>query len=108
MSKIKIRRVHALSSEHARAAAEQLAARLNEAFEMEFTWEEDVLRFQRFDVEGHLALRHREVIIHAELGFALALMQPSIERAIHEQLDKIFGAANRAHRTMPKKTAKKH
>ena len=108
MSKIKIRRAHALSSEQARAAAEKMAARLNEVFDMEFAWEEDVLRFQRSGVEGHLALRHREVIIHAELDFVLALMQPSIEQAIHDHLDKIFGVVKKALKTMAKKTAKKH
>jgi putative polyhydroxyalkanoate system protein len=108
VSKIKIRRAHALSSEQARAAAEKIAARLNEAFEMKFAWEEDVLRFQRSGVEGHLALRRREVIIHAELDFVLALMQPSIEQAIQEYLDKVFGARKKARKTMRKKTAKKH
>jgi putative polyhydroxyalkanoate system protein len=107
MSRIKIRRAHALSSERARAAAEKVAARLNEAFEMEFAWEEDILRFQSSGVEGHLALRHREVVIHAELDFVLALMQPSIEQAIHEHLDKIFGTVKKARKAAPKKKARK-
>ena len=99
MSKLKIRRAHALSPEHAREAAEEMAAKLSEAFDMEFMWEDEMLRFQRSDLDGHLILGQKEVVIDARLGFLLALMQPSIERSIHEHLDQIFGAAKKKTKT---------
>lgn len=96
MTKITIRRAHALSPERAREAAEKMAARLSEAFDMEFAWEDEMLYFQRSDIDGHLILGHQEVVIDARLGFLLGTMQPSIEQSIHENLDKIFGAAKKA------------
>jgi putative polyhydroxyalkanoate system protein len=83
VSNIKIRRAHALSPKQARDAAEKIAAKLSEAFDMEFDWDDEVLRFQRSGVEGHMLLGHKEVVINAQLGFLLSLMQPKIEQAIH-------------------------
>ena len=61
-----------------RAAAQgrgQDGGQLNEAFDIEFAWEEDVLRFRHSSVEGQLAVRRREVVIEAQLSLVLALMQ---------------------------------
>ena len=104
MSDIKIRRAHALTPKHARAAAERMSARLSEAFDLQFMWEGDVLRFQRSGVDGQLTLGHKEVTIDADLGFLLAMMKPKIERSIHENLDKIFGEEKKA---KPRKVAAK-
>jgi len=104
MTRIKIRRAHALSPAHLRKAADNMAAKLNEVFDIEFAWEEDVLRFRHSDVQGQLALRRKEVVIDAQLSLVLALMQSSIENSIHEYLDRIFDAARKA---QPKKTAPK-
>jgi putative polyhydroxyalkanoate system protein len=104
MSDIRIRRAHALTPRHARAAAEKMSVRLGEAFDMQFVWEGEVLRFQRPGVEGKLTLGHKEVTINAKLGFLLAMMKPKIERSIHENLDKIFGQEKKAR---PRKAAPK-
>jgi putative polyhydroxyalkanoate system protein len=105
MSDIRIRRAHALTPKHARAAAEKMSARLGEAFDMQFVWEGEVLCFQRAGVDGRLTLGHKEVIIDAQLGFLLAMMKPKIERSIHENLDEIFGEAKKAksRKAAPKK-----
>ena len=104
MSDIKIRRAHALTPKHARAAAERMSARLSEAFDMQFVWEGEVLRFQRSGVDGQLTLGHKEVMIDAQLGFLLAIMKPKIEQSILENLDKIFGADAKS---KPRKAAPK-
>ena len=104
MSDIKIRRGHALAPKHARKAAEKMSERLSEAFDMEFVWEGEVLRFRRSGVDGQLILGDQEVIIEAQLGFLLVMMKPAIERSIHENLDKIFGQPKKA---KPRKTAPK-
>ena len=104
MATIRIRRAHALSPARLREAADKIAAKLIEAFDMEFEWEENVLRFQRPGVHGRLTMRPKEVLIDAQLGLVLALMQSRIEEAIHENLDRIFEAARKA---QPKKPAAK-
>ena len=104
MSGIRIRRAHALAPKHARKAAEKMSAKLSEAFDMQFAWEGDVLRFQRSGVDGQLTLGHKEVLIDAELGFLLAMMKPKIEQSIHENLDRIFGEEKKS---KPRKHAPK-
>lgn len=104
MSDIKIRRAHALTPKHARAAAEKMSARLGEAFDMQFEWEGEVLHFQRSGLNGQLTFGQKEVMIDAQLGFLLALMKPKIEASIHENLDKIFGEQKK---TKPRKAAPK-
>ena len=104
MSDIKIRRAHALTPKHARKAAEKMSERLSEAFDMEFVWEGEVLRFQRSGVDGQLTLGDQEVMIDAQLGFLLAMMKPTIEQSIHENLDKIFSETKKA---KPRKAAPK-
>jgi len=104
MSDIRIRRAHTLTPKHARAAAERMSARLGEAFDLQFVWEGEVLRFQRSGVDGQLTLGHKEVTIDAQLGFLLVMMKPKIEQSIHENLDEIFGESKKA---KPKKAAPK-
>jgi putative polyhydroxyalkanoate system protein len=104
MTNIRIRRGHALTTKHARAAAEKMSVKLGEAFDMQFVWDGEVLRFQRAGVDGQLILGHKEVMIDAQLGFLLALMKPKIEQSIHENLDKIFGEETKA---KPRKVAPK-
>jgi putative polyhydroxyalkanoate system protein len=104
MRDIRIRRAHALTPKHARAAAEKMSARLGEVFDMQFVWEGEVLRFQRSGVDGQLTLGHKEVTIDAQLSFLLAMMKPKIEHSIHENLDKIFGEEKKA---KPRKAAPK-
>ncbi len=104
MSDIRIRRSHALAPKHARKAAEKMSARLSETFDIQFVWEGEVLRFQRSGVDGQMILGHKEVVIDAQLGFLLAMMQPEIEQSIHEHLDRIFGEGKKA---KPRKAAAK-
>ena len=104
MSAIKIRRAHTLTPKRARAAAEEISARLGEAFDLQFEWEGEVLRFQRSGVDGQLILGHREVTIDAQLGFLLVMLKPKIEQSIHDNLDRIFGEEKKA---KPKKAAPK-
>ena len=104
MSDIRIRRSHALTPKNARKAAEKMSARLSEAFDMQFAWEGEMLRFQRSGVDGQLTLAHKEVVIEVQLGFLLAMMKPRIEQSIHENLDTIFGEEKKP---KPRKTAPK-
>lgn len=104
MSDIRIRRAHALTPRHARAAAEKMSVKLGEAFDMQFAWEGEVLRFQRSGLDGQLTLGHKEVMIDVQLGFLLAMMKPKIEQSIHENLDRIFGEEKK---DKPRKTAPK-
>ena len=90
MSDIKIRRPHAMPHDKARVAAEKMAKRLQQEFELEYEWDGDVLVFERSGVNGELTVATKFVEMEVKLGFLLKMMKPTIERHINENLDQIF------------------
>jgi putative polyhydroxyalkanoate system protein len=90
MSDILIKRAHDLAPAQAKKAANEMAARLREQFELESEWKGSVLHFRRSGVDGMLRLQGKAVEIEARLGFMLSMMKPAIEKAINDNLDQIF------------------
>jgi putative polyhydroxyalkanoate system protein len=106
MSDIKIRRAHSLSPKQARAAAEEMAGKLRAAFDLRIEWNGDVASFTRSGVAGTVTLEPKAVAVEARLGLMLRMLKPSIEKAVNENLDKIFagdGAAAKKPAAKPKK-----
>ena len=95
MNEISIRRTHHLPLEEARKAAEKIAARLKNDFDLDYAWKRHVLHFERSGVHGELHVGKDEVRLDARLGFLLAFLKPRIEREIDEQFEKYFGAAEK-------------
>jgi putative polyhydroxyalkanoate system protein len=104
MSDILIKRSHDLAPAQAKKAADEMAAKLREQFELESEWKGSVLHFHRSGVDGMLRLEAKAVEIEARLGFMLSMMKPAIENAINQNLDRIFGGPPKA---APKKPAAK-
>ncbi|GAB4169674.1 MAG: hypothetical protein Fur0039_08670 [Rhodocyclaceae bacterium] len=92
MSDIVIRRRHGLTPGKARAAAEAIAARLEQDFDLDWGWEGDRLVFRRAGVSGHLEVGRHHVEIVARLGFLLKMLKPRIEAEVHRHCDEQFGA----------------
>ena len=92
MSDIKIRRSHSLPLEQARTAAEKIAARLKQDFDLDYAWERHALHFERAGVHGALHVTKSEVRLEARLGLLLAFLKPRIEQEIDAQFDKYFAA----------------
>lgn len=91
MSDILVRRGHGLSLKRAKEAAEIIATRLQEQFDLAYEWDGDILRFKRSGVSGHLAVSKRDVEINVRLGFLLLPLRAHIEREIHAYCDEQFG-----------------
>lgn len=91
MSDILIRRRHALSAKAARKAADQIAGRLNEEFDLAYEWSDNVLNFKRPGVSGELVVEKQEVHIRVRLGFLLLAIRPRVEQEIHRYFDENFG-----------------
>ncbi|MFZ5512168.1 MAG: polyhydroxyalkanoic acid system family protein [Pseudomonadota bacterium] len=96
MSDIVIRRTHGLSAQQARDAAESIAAKLQQEFDLRYQWDGDVLRFKRSGVSGELQVEPREVEIRVRLGFLLAALRPRVEQEIHKFFDDSFGKSGKA------------
>lgn len=91
MSDILVRRSHALTPKGARQAAERIAAQLDEEFDLDYEWMDNVLNFKRTGVSGELVVAKKEVHIRVRLGFLLFALKPRIEAEIHRYFDENFG-----------------
>ena len=90
MADIDIRKTHNLGLKAARAAADKMAEHLGTKFGLQGEWQGNTLAFQRPGVTGSLAIDERDLRLIVNLGLLLKMMKPSIEAAVHEQLDKLF------------------
>jgi putative polyhydroxyalkanoate system protein len=90
MADINIVQAHSLAPEQARAAAQQVADKLAEQFELDCRWDGDVLRFGRSGVNGSLALRPSEAQLQIALGFLYGAFSSQIEARVAEKMRKVF------------------
>ena len=90
MSHIDIHRLHELTPEQAREAAETLIVQLAERYEIGYHWQAACLHFERAGIGGQIDLEPGSVRINARLGFLLAPMKSLLEQEIHRQLEHAF------------------
>lgn len=87
MSRIYIRRSHALTHAEARERVERLAAKLGERYGADCRWEGDDLQVEHSNLTGCVQVRRAEVVIDGKLGFALSLFHSRAEQEISRLLD---------------------
>lgn len=91
MTDIIIRRSHSMALRKAREAAEKIAVKLDEEFDLAYEWSGNELHFKRTGVSGQLIVEKKEVHIRVRLGFLLLALKPRIEAEIHRFFDENFG-----------------
>jgi putative polyhydroxyalkanoate system protein len=104
MADIQLKRTHGLGVEAARAAAEKMSDHLSKKFGLQGRWAGNTLHFERPGVTGSLAITERDLDLAITLvGFLMKAMKGSIERAVNEELDKLFAPpASKDKETAPK------
>ena len=91
MADIELTRTHGLGIKAARAAAETMSDHLSKKFGLQGRWTGDTLHFERPGVSGMLAITDKDLDLSVTLvGFMMKAMRGSIERAVNEELDKLF------------------
>ena len=105
MADIHIVRAHSMPLKKARDAANDLAAKLQDKFDLQSEWDGDTLNFQRPGVTGSLALGKSEVTIDVRLGLLLSAFKGAMEEQIGEQLDTLFAAGAAPAKKAAKKKA---
>jgi len=90
MSVIDIQRSHALGEEKARSAADSLAGKLAQKFDVQSQWQGDRLLFERSGIKGHLDISDTELRVHLELGLMLRPFKPKIEEEIESRIDRMI------------------
>jgi putative polyhydroxyalkanoate system protein len=95
MADIALKRTHALGLKGARTAADKMAVKLGEKFDLKGTWSGNIMNFARPGVTGTLEVSDHDMKLEVSLGFMLKMMKGPIEQSVHEQLDKALkdGAA---------------
>ena len=93
MADISMMRTHHLGLKGARIAADKMAEKLGEKFDLAGDWNGNTLHFHRPGVNGILAVTDHDMKLDVTLGFMLKMMKGPIEKAVHEQLDKVLAAA---------------
>lgn len=92
MAHIEICRIHKLGQKKARSCAEDMATRLEEAYDLAYEWEGDSLLFERSGVRGRMEVAHEEVRVTIKLGLLMRPMKSVFEREINRHLDEILEA----------------
>jgi len=90
MADISITQEHNLAMPAARAAAQQVADRLQKDFGLTCRWEGDSLRFDGSGVEGALALHEREAAVQIRLAFPMSMMASTIRQKVADKLRTTF------------------
>ena len=90
MADISLVRAHKLGLKAAHTAANKMADRLAEKFDLKGTWSGNTLNFSRPGVNGTLAVSEKDMKLEVTLGFMLKMMKGPIERSVHEQLEIIL------------------
>ena len=91
MSDIVVRRRHGMTMKKARSAAEDIAAKMDEEFDLDYAWDGNTLEFRRTGVNGFLEVSKKEVEISVRLGFLMLAFRSRIEEEIHTYFDEHFG-----------------
>ncbi len=96
MPDITLVREHHLGLKGARAAADDMAQKLNEKFDLRGDWRGNTLSFSRPGVTGSLTVSETNISLEVTLGFMLKMMKGPIEKSVHEQLDRVLKEAKPA------------
>lgn len=105
MPDINVHRTHSLGLKGAKAAADKMAARLEEKFDLVGEWRVNTFVFSRPGVNGTLIVSEEHLKLDVTLGFLLKMMKGPIEQAVHEQLDIVL--ASKKSTAPPKVVAEK-
>jgi putative polyhydroxyalkanoate system protein len=90
MSRIDIRHAHTLAAPQARKAIEEVAVKLQDRFQIDYSWDGDTLNFTRSGIDGHIALEDTALHVQAKLGFLAAMFKEPIEAEIKRVLKEKF------------------
>ncbi len=92
MADIHIVQVHHLTHKKAQEAAQKVAEKLADEFDLTCAWEGDVLRFERSGVSGTLTLLKHQAQMQIKLGFLFGAFASTIESKVAENMKKVFSA----------------
>lgn len=91
MSNIDISALHDMNLEQAQQAADKLAQKLAEKFDIDYGWDGDFIHFERTGVDGSIEVSESRIHVQATLGLLLSFLQGRVEEEIKRYLKTHFG-----------------
>jgi putative polyhydroxyalkanoate system protein len=91
MPTIAIKRRHKLETKKAKAAAQKVIEDLSARYQLACSWDGDQVKFERPGVSGRMHLGINEILLDVQLSFLMTPLKNPIQRAINEELDRLFG-----------------
>ena len=88
MTSICIKRQHQIGKDQARQKMEHVADTLKTKLDAECSWEGDRMSFKRSGATGSVDVGDDYLEFNIELSMLLAPLRGTIEKVIHEELDK--------------------
>lgn len=85
---MRITRSHNLGRDEARRRLDKVANTLSDQFSLRSEWAGDTLTFRGSSVNGRVDVDDESITLDVKLGFALKMMEPTVNRAIEHALDK--------------------
>lgn len=87
MPTIRTTRAHQLPTDEARRRVETIAQVYRERFGMEYTWEDDTLRFSRSGASGRIEVGEDRVHVTIRLGLLLIPLEGRVRAETERLLD---------------------
>lgn len=87
MPTIRTTRAHRLPTAEARRRVEAIAQVYQESFGMEYTWEDDTLRFRRSGASGHIEVEEDRVRVTIRLSLLLTPLEGRVRAETERLLD---------------------
>jgi putative polyhydroxyalkanoate system protein len=94
VSKITIRRSHALSPQKAMTLAKSLAADIEQDYGVRSSWRGDTLHFEGSGARGTLHVAADELVLEVQLGLMLFALRNSIAAQIERKFDEVLSAGS--------------
>lgn len=90
MADIQLTHPHALGKQVAQQKAAEALARIKTNIGLDGTWKDDVFTAAK-PVKGTLSVTDTEVRVQIDLGFAMRLLKPKIEKELKRELRAALG-----------------
>ena len=91
MPTIAIKRRHKLDAEEGQGRGAEDHQGPDARYQLACSWDGDQVSFERPGVSGNMHLGKNEVQLDVQLSFLMTPLKGPIERAINEELDRLFG-----------------
>lgn len=84
---MQIQRNHELGREEVRRRIESAAEALTKKYGVRTEWKQDALKMSASGLDGQITYDDNQVTVVATLGFALKMLESTIQSAVEEALD---------------------